>query len=56
MALKRALFPLRKHTYSNVLKILPYKKKKKKKKKKKNENFQIIFFLFLLKTYNVSTH
>ena len=35
---------LRKHTYSNILKILP---------PKKNENFQIkilIFFLFLLKT------
>ena len=36
-------FPLRKHAYSNILKILP----------PKNENFQIktlIFFIFLLKT------
>ena len=31
---------LRKHAYSNILKILPPKKKKKKKKKKK-ENLQI---------------
>ena len=31
--------PLRKHAYSNILKILKPKKKKKKKKKKKN--FQI---------------
>ena len=42
------LYPLylRKHAYSNILKILP-------QKKKKNENFQIkilIFFIFLLKT------
>ena len=40
--------PLRKHAYSNALKILP-------QKKKKNENFQIknsdiFFYKFLLKT------
>ena len=41
--------PLRKRAYSNILKILPPKK----------ENFQIkknlIFFLFLLKTWIVGT-
>ena len=40
--------PLRKHTYSNILKILP----------PKNENFQIknlIFFIVLLKTQIVGT-
>ena len=40
---------LRKHTYSNILKILP---------PKKNENFQIkilIFFLFLLKNTDCGT-
>ena len=39
---------LRKHAYSNILKILPQKKKKKKR-----ENFQIkilIFFRLVLKT------
>ena len=38
------IYPLRKHAYSNILKISP---------KKKTENFEIkklIFFIFLLKT------
>ena len=45
LAQKTCYFTLRKHAYSNILKILP----------PKNENFQIkksdIIFIFLLKTF-----